>query len=123
MGMGMKMGGASASWASQSQGVSNTRKNQQGMKTLLQDLKSGDLKGAQQAYAALTANKPAPSSSSPLGQIGAALQNNDLAAAQKVVDQMRSQRSAQTNQTAAAVNTLSSPSSHSSSSSQVDVWA
>src|SRR5262249_40156860 len=59
---------------------------------------SGDLSDAQQAYATLTqtqGNTPGSNANSPFGQaltqIGQALQNGDLAGAQKALDALRSQ--------------------------------
>jgi hypothetical protein len=81
--MGMRVGGNNASWASQGAGVNNWQQRQQGMKDLMSTLASGDLAGAQKAYASIAGNKGQIDSNSPLGKIGAALQNNDLAGAEK----------------------------------------
>ena len=55
-------------------------------------LASGDLAGAQKAYASIAGNKGQIDSNSPLGKIGAALQNNDLAGAEKIAQAMQASR-------------------------------
>jgi hypothetical protein len=90
--MGMRVGGSSAAGASQSASISNWQQNQQNIKALFSALKSNDLSGAQQAFAALTGGSSgaAANSNSPLAQIGKALQAGDLAGAQQAAQAMRS---------------------------------
>ncbi len=83
--MGMRIGGGQQAWSSQSSSVSNWQQRQQNFKALGSALQSGDLTGAQQAFATITANNPAAANnpSSPLAQIGQALQSGNLAGAQQ----------------------------------------
>lgn len=83
--MSMLVGGSSTASASQSAAASNWQQNQQNTKALFSALKSNDLSGAQQAFAALTGGSSgaAANSNSPLAKIGKALQNGDLAGAQQ----------------------------------------
>jgi len=90
--MGMRVGGNNAAWASQGSGVNNWQQRQQGMKDLMSTLSAGDLAGAQKAYATMAGNKGQIDSNSPLGKIGAALQNNDLAGAEKIAQAMLANR-------------------------------
>jgi len=90
--MGMRVGGNNAAWASQGAGVNNWQQRQQGMKDLMSTLSAGDLAGAQKAYATIAGNKGQIDSNSPLGKIGAALQNNDLAGAEKIALAMLANR-------------------------------
>lgn len=87
--MGMRVGNSSSAMAAQSSSVSGWQQRQQGMKDLLATLKAGDLVGAQKAFATVAANNPNIKSDSPLGQIGQALKNNDLAGAEKVVQSLQ----------------------------------
>jgi len=81
--MGMRVGTSSASMASQASAVSGWQQRQQGMKELFSKLNAGDLAGAQKAYAAFAANNNIKSDS-PMGQLGDALKNGNLAAAEKL---------------------------------------
>jgi hypothetical protein len=90
--MGMRVGGNNASWASQGAGVNNWQQRQQGVKDLMSTLAAGDLSGAQKAFASVAGNKGQIDSSSPLGKIGAALQNNDLAGAEKIAQAIQASR-------------------------------
>jgi len=81
--MGMRVGSSSASMASQATAVSGWQQRQQGMKDLFSQLKAGDLAGAQKAYASFAANSNIKSDS-PMGQLGNALKNGNLAAAEKL---------------------------------------
>jgi hypothetical protein len=90
--MGMRVGGNNASWASQGAGVNNWQQRQQGMKDLMSTLASGDLAGAQKVYASFAGNKGQIDSNSPLGKIGSALQNNDLAGAEKIAQAIQASR-------------------------------
>ena len=79
--MSMSIGSSFSLAASQSASVSSWQQQQQDLKALTSALQSGNLPAAKQAYAALTANG-APSSNSPLAQVGQALQSGNLGAAQ-----------------------------------------
>ena len=87
--MGMRVGGSSATLAMQSNAVSNWQQRQQNFKSLASSLQSGDLAGAQQAFAAIAANNPNINGNSPLGQIGKALQAGDISGAQQVAQSWR----------------------------------
>lgn len=89
--MGMRIGGGQQAWSSQSSSVSNWQQRQQNFKALGSALQSGDLAGAQQAFATITANNPAVASNpnSPLAQIGQALQSGNLAGAQQAAQTWR----------------------------------
>jgi hypothetical protein len=89
--MGMRIGGGQQAWSSQSSSVSNWQQRQQNFKALGSALQSGDLTGAQQAFATITANNPAAANnpSSPLAQIGQALQSGNLAGAQQAAQSWR----------------------------------
>ena len=87
--MGMRVGGSSAALAMQSNAVSNWQQRQQNFKSLVSSLQSGDLAGAQQAFAAIAANNPNINSNSPLGQVGQALQVGDISGAQKAAQPWR----------------------------------
>ena len=91
--MGMRIGGGQQAWSSQSSSVSNWQQRQQNFKALGSALQSGDLAGAQQAFATITANNPAAANnpSSPLAQIGQALQSGNLAGAQQAAQTWRGQ--------------------------------
>ena len=91
--MGMRIGGGQQAWSSQSSSVNNWQQRQQNFKALGSALQSGDLAGAQQAFASITANNPSASSnpSSPLAQIGQALQSGNLASAQQAAQTWRGQ--------------------------------
>jgi len=99
--MGMRIGGGQQAWSSQSSSVSNWQQRQQNFKALGSALQSGDLTGAQQAFATITANNPAAANnpSSPLAQIGQALQSGNLAGAQQAAQSWRGMHG---NQSAAA---------------------
>ncbi len=56
-------------------------------------LSSGDVGAAQKAYAGLTGGNSTASATSPLGQIGQALQAGDLAGAQKAAQSWQAARS------------------------------
>jgi len=86
--MGMRVGSSSASMASQATAVSGWQQRQQGMKDLFSKLNAGDLAGAQKAYAAFAANNNIKSDS-PMGQIGDALKNGNLAAAEKIAQSLQ----------------------------------
>ena len=95
--MGMRIGGGQQAWSSQSSSVSNWQQRQQNFKALGSALQSGDLTGAQQAFATITANNPAAANnpSSPLAQIGQALQSGNLAGAQQAAQSWRGMHGAQ----------------------------
>jgi hypothetical protein len=79
--------------ASAGQGIANQQQRQQGFKNLMSAVQSGDMATAQQAYADLTKGKSAVDPSSPLGQLGAALQSGDVDATQKVAQSIQASRS------------------------------
>ena len=89
--MGMRIGGGQQAWSSQSSSVNNWQQRQQNFKALGSALQSGDLAGAQQAFATLMAANPTAASnpSSPLAQIGQALQSGNLAGAQQAAQSWR----------------------------------
>ena len=89
--MGMRIDGGHQGWYSQNSSVSNWQQRQQNFKALGSSLQSGDLAGAQQAFASLLATNPAAASNpdSPLAQIGQALQSGNLAGAQQAAQSMR----------------------------------
>ena len=89
--MGMRVGGNNAAWASQGAGVNNWQQRQQGMKDLMSTLSAGDLAGAQKAYASF-ASKNNIKSDSPMGQLGDALKNGNLAAAEKIAQSLQKNR-------------------------------
>jgi hypothetical protein len=90
--MGMRISSnLSPAAATQSSSVANWQQSQQTFKTLLSDIQSGDLSGAQQSYSALVGNN-SPSPNSPLAKIGQALQNGDLAGAQQAAQALQASR-------------------------------
>jgi hypothetical protein len=89
--MGMRVGSSSASMASQMTAVTDWQQRQQGIKDLFSKLNAGDLAGAQKAYAAFAANNTIKSDS-PMGQLGDALKNGNLAAAEKIAESMQKNR-------------------------------
>ena len=81
---------SSGSSASQAYGTGNEKQVQADFKSLATALQSGDLSGAQQAFASLTEDAPnlakalsSQGASSPLGSLASALKSGDLAGAQK----------------------------------------
>ena len=85
--MGMRIGGASQAWASQqSSSAVNWQQRHQNFKSLKSALQNNDLAGAQQAFAALSANNPQAlaNANGPLAQLGQALQAGNMPAAQQV---------------------------------------
>lgn len=88
--MGMRISGSGST--SQSAAVSQWQQRQQGVKDLMTSLQSGDLAGAQKAFANVTGGSGTVNPSSPLAAIGQALQNGDLAGAQQAAQQMQAQR-------------------------------
>jgi hypothetical protein len=91
--MGMRVASSGASWASQSaSSVSNYQTRQQGLKDLFSTLKAADLSGAQKAYSEIAkVSKIDPNST--LGQLGKALAEGDLSAAEKLATSMQASRS------------------------------
>jgi len=81
-----------SSTGGQSASVNAWQQKQQGFSALSSALKSGDLKAAQAAYAKLSNGSGNSNGNGPLAQIGQALQNGDLAGAQKAEQTMRSHR-------------------------------
>lgn len=111
--MGMRIGNSSPSASTQSVGSGQWQQRQQGVKDLLAALQGGDLSAAQKAFAAITGSSAGASTSSntaststsstssgagsngngPLAQIGHALANGDLAAAQQAAQSWQASRS------------------------------
>jgi hypothetical protein len=89
--MGMRVGSSSAAMASPASAVSGWQQRQQGMKDLFSTLNAGNLAGAQKAYAAFAANNNIKSDS-PMGQLGDALKNGNLAAAEKIAQSLQKNR-------------------------------
>jgi soluble cytochrome b562 len=106
--MVMQVNGSSSTAANQNPAIANWQQRQQDFKSLMSALQSGDLSAAQSAYLQLTGTANVTSSSgatsstassaingnSPLAQIGQALQNGDLASAQKAAQALQSSRGA-----------------------------
>lgn len=92
--MGMPISSVGSSSMYQASGASNWQQRRQDFNTLAQDLQSGNLSGAQQAYAALTQNAPGGSvdPNSPLGKLGQALQAGDITGAQKAFATLKAAR-------------------------------
>ena len=83
---------SSTSGANQSGGAA-WQQRQQGLQALAKAVQSGDLDAAKAAFANLAKNAPVHSNanaSSPLAQIGQALQGGDLTGAQKIMATMYS---------------------------------
>ena len=91
--MGMRIGGAGSVAGSQEVGAGNWKQRQQGGKDLMSALSSGDFGAAQKAYSGLAGTNGAASATSPLGQIGQALQAGDLVGAQKAAQSWQAARS------------------------------
>ena len=88
--MGMRVGGGyGAGWGNYqtSSSINAHQQKQQAQKNLFSALQSGDVTAAQTAFTALQ-NQGIPANS-PLNAIGQALQNGDLAGAQKAAQSMR----------------------------------
>jgi hypothetical protein len=90
--MGMRVGSSSVSMINQATAVSGWQQRQQGLKDLFSKLNAGDLAGAQKAYASFAANNNIKSDS-PIGQLGDALKNGNLAAAEKIAQSLQKNRS------------------------------
>jgi hypothetical protein len=96
--MSILISGANSTVASQSSPAINSQQRQQSFKNLFAALQAGDLGAAQTAYAQLTGSTTPPTgtsnstanANSPLAQIGQALQNGDLAGAQKAAQAFQS---------------------------------
>lgn len=85
--MGMRIGGSGNGWASQqSNAIGNWQQRQQNFKSLKSALQTGDLTGAQQAFAAISASNPNAinNTNNPLAQIGQALQAGNISGAQTI---------------------------------------
>ena len=89
----MDISAVSSSTAAYQPNTQNAQR--QNFQQLMQSLQSGDLSGAQAAYATLTQNAPAPgaATNNPIQQaistIGSALQSGDLAGAQKAMQSLQ----------------------------------
>ena len=100
--MGMRIGGSNNAWASQqSSSAINWQQRHQNFKSLKSALQSNDLAGAQQAFAALSASNPQAASnpSSPLAQLGQALQAGNMPAAQQVAQNWQNNQQNKTGNT------------------------
>ena len=86
--MGMRVQNGQSAANSAATGSTAFAQRQQDFKSMMSALKSGDLNAAQQAYSSLTQGRGTPPANSPLAQIGQALQNGDLAGAQKAAQSM-----------------------------------
>lgn len=116
--MSMRISGTNATAASQGTVSPQFQQRQQTFKSLLSSLQAGDLNGAKTAYNSLTGGET-PSGTSPMAQLGHALQSGDLVRAQQVARQMQTGASgsvAKTGATAAASTSTSASSSNSSGS-------
>ena len=90
--MGMRISSASSvSTSPSASAISSYRNRQQSMNTLLSDLQSGDLSGAQKAYAQLSKSTTFDSNSV-MGQLGKALAQDNLSSAQVIAKSMQAQR-------------------------------
>lgn len=117
--MSMRISGTNATAASQGTVSPQFQQRQQTFKSLLSSLQAGDLNGAKTAYNSLTGGET-PSGTSPMAQLGHALQSGDLVRAQQVARQMQTGASgsvAKTGATAAASTSTSTSTSASSSNS------
>ena len=88
----MSIGSSSAALASQSSSVNGWQQKHSNFQSLKTALQSGDLTAAQNAFSAISANNPNIPSSSPLGQIGAALQSGNITGAQQIGASMQAGR-------------------------------
>jgi hypothetical protein len=87
--MGSRIAGSGGAMANQqATATANWQQRQQSTKDMLTALNTGDLEGAQKAFATLKSTTPALSANSPLLQIGQALDNGDLAGAQKTAQNL-----------------------------------
>ena len=91
--MGMRIGRAGSVGGGQDVAAGAWKQRQQGVKDVMSALSDGDLGAAQKAYVGLAAAGGGGNASSPLGQIGQALQAGDLASAQKAAQSWQSARS------------------------------
>ena len=118
MGMRVESSGASAQGAS---GASAWQQRRQDFHNLSQALQSGDLSGAQSAFAALSAGRSSQAASHPnslFSQLGQALQGGNLSAAQQAFAQIQQRRQGEHEQPEA-----SSPPASSSSAGLLNVVA
>lgn len=75
-------------WASQNASSNSSQQPQTGLKAVMSALQSGDLAGAQKAFAALNIDTSQLNSNSPMSKLSTALQNGDLSGAQKAAKSM-----------------------------------
>ncbi len=81
--MDMRIGGGNSSaWAAQGVAGGNRQPLRAALDTVRQDLKSGDLAGAKQAFDSLNIDTSKLNADSPLGKLASALKSNDLPGAQ-----------------------------------------
>jgi hypothetical protein len=83
--MGMRIVGSGSAARAQSTSSSQWQQRQQGVNSLMAALSAGKLGSAQAAYANMAGTIGMVAASSPLGQIGQALQKGDLSVAQLAV--------------------------------------
>ena len=121
--MGMQISGAQAAWSSPTNSsVGSVQSRQQAMKDLFSSLQSGDLAGAQHAYAVATKNMKVDSHS-PLGQLGQALQKGDLTGARKIAQSMQTNQSSTPSPAQALTRAASTLATLRSQAANVDVLA
>lgn len=87
--MDMRINGSDSS--SQSVGAANWQQRQQNVKSMMSAIQSGDLSGAQKAYAALNVSGQ-DSGNGPFAAIGKALQSGDIQGAQKAAQDLQAKR-------------------------------
>lgn len=117
--MSMRISGTNATAASQGTVSPQFQQRQQTFKSLLSSLQAGDLNGAKTAYNSLTGGET-PSGTSPMAQLGHALQSGDLVRAQQVARQMQTGASASVAKASATTAASTSTSASSSNSSGSD---
>lgn len=102
--MGMRIGQSAFASTTQGVGASSWQQRQQGIKNLMSALQAGDMGSAQQAFGSLpgASNIASSDNNSPLAQIGKALKDGDLAAAQRAAQAWQNARSGHHHHHAAA---------------------
>lgn len=87
----MRIGNSGGTGQAQNNATSNWQARLQHFQALTAALQSGDLGGAQQAFASLSSSSSGKSDG-PLAQVGQALQNGDLGAAQQALQALQAKR-------------------------------
>lgn len=129
--MGMRISGSSNVSSSQSTTAAAWQQRQQSVKDMFTSLQSGDLSGAQKAFAAINGGKSQVNANGPLADIGKALQSGDLAGAQKAAQDFQAKRSGghhhhhseQAAATTAAASTAGTPLASSGTGSLLNIVA